>query len=365
VISDLERTVDDFYDERNWLYHPLLVGATGMGKSATLAHLARHVASLGWPVLRIALTNEIGELSVLTSTLERGVEKLGHESSVAARAAAAIRRLPVRPKSPWFDIVETQRGPAVEQFELAFRELERFADRLGVPALLVLDEMHTIGDQAANALINAISDRDESPVLIAAAGLSSAWDALVFDTMSPASRLFSPVDLLPLSVGEAASLLCDTARTEGADWPEALVRNFVHVAHGVPASLQELGYALWDDTGILTEKNCVAIAATFAEHRDARTRRFLSRLPVGAVALVRQLALARQEGTPVSLFTLRSVGLDDHEFRRSVDALERAGLVVIDNKQQVSVLGNQESLEDMFAIRDSGSRPELLRPPDH
>src|SRR4051812_46649212 len=89
VFAEMERAIETSY--RDHWNNILLVGSTGMGKSSLLAWAANRVGGLGWPILSLSVTGDLGQPRGLAIALARGAERLKSERSVMERARAAVK----------------------------------------------------------------------------------------------------------------------------------------------------------------------------------------------------------------------------------------------------------------------------------
>ena len=345
AVSEINDLIDGAYEQR-WQQNLLIVGATGMGKSALLRLAARTAGELGWPVLRLIISQELSSSDGLSTAISRGLDSLKSENSLLARAASAARKLPIRPRTPWFEFITPSYSPNALALTEALNGLEQFAIDLQVPALLLIDEIHQLQYESASALINAISDRD-TPLIILAAGLSSAWDTLMFLPATPASRMFFPLELQRLTPDEAVRVLCETAGNAGAVWSSDLVKPAAVCSFGVPAQVQEIGSLLWRSSqNDLDERNVIEVVEKHLARRRNVIRRYLSRLPISAIGVLGKLVSAQDRGEFVPLLALRSMNIEDAELRDAMDILERAGLVLLNENQEVSLMTDQNFLRD-------------------
>ncbi|MBQ0901305.1 hypothetical protein [Micromonospora sp. U21] len=241
---------------------------------------------------------------------------------------------------------------ATEAVAEATRRLERLGNDLQVPVLLLIDEAHELSEDAATALVNAIID-SEGPVLIIAAGLSSAWDTMVFDTLTPASRMFLPINVRRLSDADACSVLRETAASGGVDWPGELVAAAASLANNIPAELQAIGSLLWDCGPNVSEDSTQRSMTRYATSRRQMINRMLSRMPREAVLVARELVSHGTRGERIPLLAVRAMTKDDDSFRSVMNILERTGLVDIDDDQIVSINIELQHFAQFLAVEPS------------
>lgn len=286
------------------------------------------------------------------------------ERSIVAKATQAARRIPLRVTTPWTEYVERAESPAASVLAAALLKIDALAREFDAPALLVIDEVHALDADSAEALVYSLVRDEESVVQVIAAGLTSAYDKLVLNTMMTiAPRMFNVIELDLLSTEESCRLLRDTAALEGIEWSDAIVETAARAAGGSPSELQSVGGHLW---GLSSDQARADAIQSYAQDRNGNMLRLVGRLPRQAVGMLLMVSNHGLAGVP--LLHARGAADSDDEFFSSLNTLERVGLLNVDSEQRVRVTATPEVLEQVLELRtelkslESGAEPGAASP---
>lgn len=325
----------------------LLIGSTGLGKSALLEWMSQAAAQDGRPVVRVTASGPTATAAGLGTAISDAVDRFRAERSVVVKAAQVVRQVPLRITTPWTEYVERAESPAASSLASALLKLDALARELDAPALLVIDEVHALDAESAETLVYSLARDNESVVQVVAAGLTSAYEKLVLRTMmSIAPRMFNPIELDLLATEDSCRLLRDTAALDDVVWSDETVVAAATAAGGSPYELQSVGEYLWKSSN---QSEALRAIQSYTKDRNRNMLRLISRLPRQAVSVLLAVSSHGLEGVPL-LYARGSTG-SDNEFFSSLDSLERVGLLNVDSEQRVRVTAGPEVVAQVLELR--------------
>ncbi len=220
--------------ERSLIYS----GLRGVGKTVLLLEFDAVATQAGWVTTEVVEVGSQPEVRrALARMTQRLLRQLGRRPRAAERAADALG-------SPEAFLV----GKDLEQdLTDLLRTVGEVAAAGATGALLLIDEMQQLDQEALGALCYAFQDLSKRalPVALVGAGLPDL-PLRLFGAKPYADRLFAKRDLGRLEAPAARAALVGPAAQHGLHLEEAAVLAVLEESAGYPYFLQEFGRELWN-----------------------------------------------------------------------------------------------------------------------
>ena len=295
----------------------VLEGPAGIGKSSLLRAAARAAEARGMAAVRArgGPLEQDAVWGIARQLFEPLRSRPDWAELIAGAAALSVRALDPQAPEP---------APAGDAAHAAVHGLVWLACNLAerTPALLVVDDVHWADAASLRWLVQLARRLDELPLGVLCAvrtGEPPADRELLAELLAAASE---PA-LRPRPLGPVAAETLVAARLPAAG------PAFAHACHAVTAGNPFLLHALLAHVAaerIVPSDDTARRLSAFGPDQVARTvERQLARLPDGAVALARALAVLGRE-VPLRQ-AARLAGLDLRPAAQASDALRAAGLV--------------------------------------